>query len=110
MTAHPTKPIILLYPHPPSTFEKREFPPDRTITETETFGPASVLSVSGSGEHVFAYFPVANGSNSGAWCIWINMVLREFGTAEQGEGIIGCWWLGEPRQVSLVLYLYRMFY
>jgi hypothetical protein len=100
ITAHPSKPILLLYPQPPSTSERKVFPSERRISE-DAFGPARVLSVSESGEHVFAYFPLVNGSNSGSWCIWVNMLLRKCWTVEQGEAIIDCWWLGNPRQVSL---------
>ena len=100
VTAHPSKPIILLYPQPPSTSERKVFPSDRRISESEAFGPARVLSVSESGEHVFAYFPLANGPNSGAWCIWVNMLLRQCLNVEQGEAVVDCWWLGSARQVS----------
>jgi hypothetical protein len=67
----------------------------------DAYGPARVLAVSGSGEFVFAYFPSSNGSTSGAWCIWENMVLRGFWPVDQGERIIACWWLGNPREASL---------
>ncbi|KIM21351.1 hypothetical protein M408DRAFT_333491 [Serendipita vermifera MAFF 305830] len=98
ITAHPTKPILLLYPQPPSTTERKTFPSDRRISESDGFVPARILSVSGSGDHVFAYFPTTNGSNSGAWCIWVNMVLRQFWNVEQGEAVVDCWWLGNPRE------------
>ncbi|CAG8592856.1 12138_t:CDS:2, partial [Acaulospora colombiana] len=96
--AHPTKPLILHYPNPPNTSESKQLPSHRRIFENDAFSAAKVLSVDSSGDLVFAYFPSSNGSNAGACCIWENMQLKEFWTAEQGEAIIECWWLGEARQ------------
>ncbi|KAG8820627.1 hypothetical protein FRC19_008718 [Serendipita sp. 401] len=98
--AHPTKPLILLYPQPPNSSEKIIFPSDSGTMALSSFGPASVLSVSGSGEDVFAYFPVTNGSNSGLCCIWEKMILKQFWAVDQGEAVVNCWWLsGNPRQM-----------
>lgn len=128
ITAHPTKPLISLYPHPPVSSDRVLFPLHRPLfPQNEPLGPARVLSVSGSGEYVFAYFPhLVDSTNSGngpaasttnavtagpsagstqsgvigTYCVWKNAVLKDFGHVSPGESIVSCWWLGDPRQIT----------
>ena len=104
-SAHPTQPLVLARHFPSS----RQFvipSPTPLVTALFSYDPPTVISVSPSGEWLFAYFPGRD--CDGVACLWRReskldaWLVRDFWTTPRGAGIVTAEWTNPSREVSHV--------
>jgi hypothetical protein len=68
-----------------------------------------MFSISPNERYLFAYFPSISGLTPSVACIWEGLRLQLNWNVGQGDGIVGCWWLGHEREVSRCLRLFNIY-
>ncbi|THH26462.1 hypothetical protein EUX98_g7717 [Antrodiella citrinella] len=100
-SAHPTQPLVLARHFSSS----RQFvipSPGPLVTSPTSYDPPTVISISPSGDWLFAYFPGRGGD--GVACLWKRAFqldswsVRDFWTTPLGAGIVTAAWTNHSRE------------
>ncbi|KAJ6502473.1 hypothetical protein C8R45DRAFT_620728 [Mycena sanguinolenta] len=100
-SAHPTQPLVAAR----HSFSSQQFvlpSPGPIISSPSSYEPPTVISVSPSGQWLFAYFP--SGEIDGVACLWQRTApldvwaVKEWWSLNRGAGIVAASWLGAPRE------------
>ena len=110
-TAHTTQPIICgrLFP---SSHRFLLPPPPPIIPSLPAYEPPTKISISVDEHWLFGYFPGCEGEGLG--CLWEREISLDFWVVKQwwnlprGAGIVSCAWLGQTREVGLVISFPRL--
>ncbi|KAJ7343408.1 hypothetical protein DFH08DRAFT_962517 [Mycena albidolilacea] len=100
-SAHPTQPLVAAR-HFSSSKQFVLPSPGPILSSLGSYEPPAVISVSPSGEWLFAYFP--SGEIDGLACLWHRGApldvwgVKEWWTLNRGAGIVAASWLGSPRE------------
>ncbi|KAJ7109456.1 hypothetical protein C8R44DRAFT_986432 [Mycena epipterygia] len=101
LSAHPTQPLVTAR-HFSSSKQFVLQSPGPILSSPGSYEPPTVISVSPSGEWLFAYFPSAE--MDGVGCLWQRGApidvwgIKEWWTLNRGAGIVTADWLGGPRE------------
>lgn len=103
-SSHPTQPLVTAR-HFSSSKQFVLQSPAPILSSPSSYEPPTALSVSPTGEWLFAYFPSAE--MDGVACLWQRGApldvwgVKEWWTLNRGAGVVTASWLGGPREWAL---------